>query len=87
MATFNVRPSLRPTLDPDGDGKADWRGFTDRQGWPDETCTDVAADCIPLVLENVDTSVQYQLRSDYRDYDIYFDGRPAGWIGYPIKVP
>lgn len=73
----------RQQVDPDGDGYADYNGYMDRYGVLVEGCTEIGLDCVPLILEHVPLGYRYQYRGDAREYDIYFDGEPSGWIDYP----
>lgn len=78
-----VRNRYIALVDPDGDGYADFNGFVDRYGLPVTGCSQIDLDCIPLVLEQVPLGTLYQFRGGAREYDIYFDGKPSGWIDYP----
>lgn len=94
-------------FDTDGDGLANFVGFSDRYGRvlvdaagvPVTTC-EIGLDCVPFQIENVRIGLQYQFRGEalgnpvlrpdgrawpaggYREYDVYFDGVPSGWIEY-----
>ena len=64
------------------------------------TSCQISRDCVPLVLENVNITLDYQFRGGqtvdegrhptgraypaggYREYDVYFDNQPSGWIEY-----
>lgn len=78
-----IRSRYTRLVDPDGDGYADYNGYVDRYGVPVEGCTEISLDCVPLVLEHVPLGTTYQFRGDTREYDIYFNGSPSGWIDYP----
>lgn len=82
-------------LDPEADGYVDFAGFSDRYGRilvdgngdPIQNC-EIGLDCVPLVFEHINASLQYQFRGDqlvndgFRDYDIYFNGVSSDWIKY-----
>lgn len=73
-----------PFVDADGDGIANWTGYTDRYGAPVTGCAAASLDCVPVTLRNIRTSVEtyscdQQCEGSYRDYDIYFNGRTSGW--------
>lgn len=88
-AQFAVPYRHRSTLDPDGDGYADYVGWVNRYGEFVSNC-DVAPywDCVPVSWEHVKIpsasyQVEFGLGSDLREYDVYFDGSPSGWIEFP----
>ena len=71
-------------MDPDGDGVADWIGFTDRYGVPVTGCRVASLDCVPVTLQGIKTKIgayrcDRECGRSYRDYDIYFDRRSSGW--------
>lgn len=80
-----VHPSLRALVDPDGNGVADWSGYTDRYGVPVAGCAAPSLDCVPVTMSGISTLVDSYSCGDavcgaqYRDYDIYFSGRTSGW--------
>ena len=81
---MQIAPILRPIVDPDGDGIANWSGFTDRYGVPVSDCLAASLDCVPVTIRNIKLNVEkylceQQCERSYRDYDIYFRGRTAGW--------
>jgi hypothetical protein len=80
----HIPRELVPLLDPDGDGIADWSGYTDRYGVPVQNCLAASLDCVPVTMRGISTRVDNymcdkQCENQYRDYDIYFNGRTAGW--------
>jgi hypothetical protein len=71
------------------DGFVTWSGYSDKFGNPrfDNSCTTVARDCVPMVLNHVPagmaaTSID-ACGCDVYEHDIYFDGQPSGWIEFP----
>lgn len=78
-------------FDPDGDGLADFSGYTDRYGVVMDNCVAPALDCVPLVVEGAPVGkVQHRDSDDLglsaageRD----FDSSPPGewWIRYPTS--
>jgi hypothetical protein len=83
LVVVHLRRPVQSAVDPDRDGIANWRGYTDRYGVPVEGCTSAGLDCVPVKLENVRTGVDYSCdqacAQSYRDYDIYFGRQPSGW--------
>ena len=83
-----VELTIRSRFDPDGDGYADFIGYTDRYGEIDRSCNSVALDCIPLIMKHVPVG-----NTQYRDDNFGlgpeglqdFDTSPPGvwWITYP----
>lgn len=80
-----------PSLDTDGDGRVTYSGYTDRKGNVVQGCTAPALDCVPLKIVNAPVGIALWSISDtppspiipklnVRDYDIYFNGQPSGWI-------
>lgn len=75
---------LRPIVDPDRNGIADWTGYTDRYGVPVDGCAGTGLDCVPVTLRGIRTDVStyscnQECARSYREHDIYFDGRTSGW--------
>jgi hypothetical protein len=74
---------LWPLLDPEGDGVANWEGYTDRYGVPVSSCGGTGLDCVPVIVRNIKTNLNYGCSTvcgqSYRDYDIYFNRVSAGW--------
>jgi len=84
LIVVQVPANLVSLVDPDKNGVADWKGFTDRYGVPVEGCTSASLDCVPVTLQGIKTKIgSYRCASQcaisYRDYDIYFNGRTSGW--------
>jgi hypothetical protein len=91
---FNVKPQL----DPDGDGLADFDGYTDRYGREviggasATGCTAVSLDCIPLIIESAPVGlVQHRDDTDLGlgpEGSEDFDTSPAGewWIKWPNET-
>ena len=73
---------------PNGNGFVTFKGYTDKWGNPKTGCTSVSADCVPFVLEHAPVGVAAS-RSDnlceceVYEYDVYFKGKPSGWIKHP----
>ena len=73
---------------PGGNGFVTFNGYTDKWGNPKTGCTAVTADCVPFVLEHAPVGVAAS-RSDnlceceVYEYDVYFSGKPSGWIKHP----
>jgi|GEM_PF-1803526 len=84
-----VKFTVKPTLDPDGDGFGDFIGFTDRYGKVNQDCEEVGLDCVPLVI--VHAPVGGEIKYQDSDFGIPsagtqdFDTSPPGewWIAYP----
>ena len=83
LISVNLGRSVQRAVDPDGDGIANWRGYTDRYGVPVEGCTSVGLDCVPVTLRNVRTMVDYSCSDvcaqSYVDHDVYFGRQTSGW--------
>jgi hypothetical protein len=83
LITVSVPIPYRPVVDPDGDGIADWTGWTDRYGVIRTDCGSPSMDCVPVTMRGVHVTVTYRCEEacgqSYREHDIYFDGRSAGW--------
>jgi hypothetical protein len=79
----SIPAQLRATLDPDGNGRITYQGYTNRYGHIVQGCTSVSLDCVPLRFENVRISPDgmWQLRSTYREYDVTPAG--ANWVRFP----
>jgi hypothetical protein len=82
---FAVPQRHRATLDPDGNGVADYQGYVNRYGAFVQGCTAVGLDCIPVSYENVviPSDGNWQFRGDAREYDVLFDGQSPNWIRFP----
>jgi hypothetical protein len=76
---------LWPLVDPDGNGIADWTGYTDRYGVPVDGCVAMSLDCVPVTLRGIRLAPNLNYEcievcgTSYREYDIYFDGQTSGW--------
>jgi hypothetical protein len=73
---------------PNGNGYVTLTGYTDKWGNPKTGCTSVTADCVPFVLERAPVGVAasksgYGCLCDTWEYDVYFNGKPSGWIKHP----
>jgi len=84
LIVVQVPPTLMSLVDPDRNGIADWKGFTDRYGVPVQGCAAASLDCVPVTLKGVKTNIgSYRCNracgSSFREHDIYFDGRTSGW--------
>ena len=83
LIQVQVPSTLRTLVDPDGNGRADWQGYTTRYGAPVTGCAAPSLDCVPVTLVNLRTIGSYacdQVCGQYcRDYDIYFNGQTSGW--------
>jgi hypothetical protein len=72
-------------IDADGDGRVTWSGNADRYGrLLPSACEGYSTDCAPVIFRNVKAGQQYLAPSSatsqsFRDYDVYFAGRSAGW--------
>jgi len=70
----SFHPGTWDLLDPDGDGRAAYDGYSNRYGAPVDGCTEVGLDCVPLIIEGEPrTEIGYQYRGDAREYDLCFD--------------
>lgn len=75
-------------LDPDGDGRVTYRGYSDRYGNLVEGCTAVGLDCVPYELIDMPVG-HFQYRDDAHgigddgryDYDVSPPG--VAWIKFP----
>ncbi len=71
-----------------GNGYVTFKGYSDKWGNPKTGCTSISADCVPFILEHAPVGVAAS-RSDnlceceVYEYDIYFKGKPSGWIKFP----
>lgn len=80
----------------DENGRVNFTGWVNTQGQISDTCTAAGPDCAPLVIIDAvpgDYSVNLRSYQDafggsfnprndgYFEGDIYFDGKPSGWIG------
>jgi hypothetical protein len=86
--------NIRAAFDQDGDGLADFNGYTDRYGRLVEGCTAVGLDCVPLILEGIPVgTVEHRDDRDLGlgpDGAMDFDTSPAAlgtgsewWITWP----
>ena len=73
-----------------GNGFVTLKGYTDRWGNPrlDGSCTSVSVDCVPLVLDHAPVGYAASRMDDgcicvVYEHDIYFNGKPSGWIKFP----
>jgi hypothetical protein len=76
--------------DPDGDGYADYNGWTDRYGNIVTDCTKAGLDCIPFILENAPIGVSvyfdgYQPDRPHPQDALEYDTSPPGQ--FRIKYP
>ena len=74
--------------DTDGDGRVNMNGFSDRFGNPVSGCNTTNPDCVPFILENMPVGVAASGQDtgcgcNVWEYDIYFNGKPSGWIKFP----
>lgn len=92
MQVFNLMLVIPAKLDTDGDGLVSYTGFTDIQGRIDESCTQISATCVPVILDNVPVGYSNfsraggQVFTDYpltHEWNIYFNGTPSGWVELP----
>jgi hypothetical protein len=76
--------------DHDGNGLADYVGYTDRYGKFSEDCTEISLDCIPVIIENAPVGDYIEHRDDrdlglsaagLQDFDTSLPG--VWWITYP----
>jgi hypothetical protein len=85
LITVHAPSNLWPVVDPDGNGIADWIGFTDRYGVPVNGCMAAGLDCVPVTMRGIRTAVDRYSCGDgecglsYRDHDIYFNNQTSGW--------
>jgi hypothetical protein len=84
LITVQIHRSLVPIVDPDGNGVADWRGFTDRYGVPVTGCSTASLDCVPVTLRGIKMNIgayrcDRACATSIREYDIYFNRRTSGW--------
>lgn len=73
-------------FDPDGNGFADWSGYTDRYGNIANGCTAPALDCVPLTMTHVPVGIgYYQDAGNGGAQAKEFDLSPNGvkWLRYP----
>jgi hypothetical protein len=75
------------TFDPDGDGFADFSGFTDIQGRLNTSCTSASPTCVPLTLQHfpVGRIAFFTDGGNGVNANIDFDTSPPGlfWIQWP----
>ncbi len=75
--------------DPEGDGYADFKGWTNRYGVPVTNCSIASLDCVPLVLENVPVGTVQHRDDTHLGLSpaglTDFDTSPSGeyWITFP----
>lgn len=83
LRVYDIRVRITHEFDEDGDGIADFSGFTDRRGNVDSNCTEVGIDCVPLEISNVPVgTARFEVQSSstivgldqWPDFDICFDG-------------
>lgn len=83
---------IRSTIDADKNFIADYTGYVDRYGAIVSGCTAISLDCIPIAFEHVPLpwGAYFNFRVPFvdsapqtRDYDIYLNGHPSGWIHFP----
>lgn len=84
LGFFKSSVKANSVIDPDGDGLADFSGFTDRYGNIVNGCSEPGLDCVPLEMVNFpvdEKSIAFRTGIPIRDYDI----SPPGefWIEYP----
>ncbi len=88
---FNVFMMIPSSLDTDRDGIVNYKGYTDRQGNIVQGCTAPGFDCVPLEIVNapVGNAIWSRNLSGIRtdgdpphESDIYFNGKPSGWIKF-----
>lgn len=83
LLTVSIPFQVRAVVDPDGDGIADWTGWTDRYGAIASGCGSPSLDCVPVMMRGIHVEVNYECEAvcgqSFRDHDIYFLGRPSGW--------
>lgn len=74
-----------------GRGFVTFNGYSDKWGNPymnKNTCKSVSVDCVPFILEHAPAGVAASrsdnlCECDVWEYDIYFNGKPSGWIKFP----
>ncbi|MFW5940659.1 MAG: hypothetical protein ACOCXI_02580 [Chloroflexota bacterium] len=80
-----LRFTVPAWMDEDGDGYADFSGYTDQWGQIRDNCTAPGPQCVPLIVEHAPVG-SYEHRDDEHGYEIdtllEFDTSPAGswWI-------
>jgi len=92
LISINMVRDFRDSLDPDGDGRANFNGYADRYGRPltgSTSCSGYSADCSPLIIRNLRMGFNYPANNShtaqsFRDYDIYFNGLSSGW-NQPVR--
>jgi hypothetical protein len=73
---------------PSGNGFVTVNGWSDKWGNPTSGCTKISTDCVPFILENMPVGVAATKSNraclcDVWEYDVYFNGKPSGWIKFP----
>lgn len=90
---YTVMIIIPASLDTDRDGIVNYTGYTDRKGNIVQGCTSPSLDCVPLQIVNAPVGQALWARNlsgprpagdPVRDYDIYFNGQPSGWIQFPV---
>jgi hypothetical protein len=76
---YEVSVNVPESLDPDGDGRVTYSGFTDRQGNIASSCTAASLDCVPLRIEDAPTGTGV--------WGSNADGVNGSGIGLDIKQP
>ena len=91
LFAFEVYATVSSAFDPDGDGIADFSGFTDRKGNVVADCAPLGPDCVPLEIAGVPVgnaaygpSGRFQFNMGFIPFEEY-DVSPPGewWIEYP----
>lgn len=87
---FTILIMIPSLLDTDRDGIINYTGYTDIKGNIVTGCTAPGPNCVPLRLVNVPVGTAVWARAGgvrpagepIRDHDIYFNGKPSGWIQF-----
>lgn len=83
-------PDEYDLLDGVDDDRVNYEGYTDRWGNIVQGCTEIALDCVPVVMDNLPVGTYHVnvaaygltgIHTGLPEYDLYFDGQPSGWIG------
>lgn len=87
MQAHAIGVYVRPELDPDGNGRVTFNGYTNQYGEIVPDCNEIGLDCIPLQIINMPVG-HYEYRDDTRPQGqpvIDHDSSPPGewWITYP----
>jgi hypothetical protein len=82
----NFPATVRAVVDADGNGVANWSGFTNRYGVPTECAVGSnSLDCVPVTLSNVAVSGEGYVcdgpacGSGFKEHDIMFGNRTSGF--------